>query len=202
MDTPKDKKANAKRQQIKWITIGIELIILYIFWILLSGRYQLKYLIIGAAAAALVTFFTHDFLYANYRPEKLIGLGPGQILKSAIRWIAYIPWLVIAIIKANIQVAAIILSPKMPIDPGLLKFKTRLRRKVSLVTLANSITLTPGTITVDLKNDTYIVHAIARGAAGDIESGLMQNKVGSIFSDNVEPTPGYAWVNTIEDLEK
>jgi multicomponent Na+:H+ antiporter subunit E len=197
---PKLKDVKLVRWQTKFTALVIEFILLFLFWVLLSGRYQVKYLLIGAGACALVTYFTHDLLYNP--GSRTAASGAKFTLSCGVRLIVYIPWLVWAIIKANIQVAAIIINPKLPIDPGFLRFKTHLTRKISLVTLANSITLTPGTITVDLQDDTYIVHAIVRGAASDLESGLMQNKAGAIFCDCEDTAPTCSWAHSTKELEK
>lgn len=201
MDISKIKEAKLARWQTKLTALGIEFVLLFAFWVLISGHYQLKYLLIGAGASAVVTYLTHDLVY-NPGLVKTISPGAGFTLSSALRLIAYTPWLVWAIIKANIQVAMIIMNPKLPIDPGFLQFKTQLTKKISQVTLANSITLTPGTITVDLKEDTYIIHAIIRGAASDLESALMQNKAGSIFGDCKDKAPTCLWVHSCKELEK
>ncbi len=178
--------------RIKWTVIGIEFISLYIFWILLSGRFQLKYLVIGIFASGIVTYFTSDLLY-KYQGKKAVIPPVGFIFFSMIRLVAYAVWLVWVIIKANIQIAAIILNPKMPIDPGVMEFKTRLRKRISLVTLGNSITLTPGTFTVDIRSSTYMIHLLLPKAVKDLESGLMQNKVGEVFVDNKDPSPACKW---------
>jgi multicomponent Na+:H+ antiporter subunit E len=201
-EQPKTKTDRPAAWRIKWTVIVIEFLVLFGFWILLSGRYQTKYLVIGLCAAGIVTYLTHDLLYQNSKFSGENALTLSIILACSLRLILYVPWLVWAIIKANIQVALIIISPHMPIDPGFLQFKTRLRKKISLVTLANSITLTPGTITVDLKGDTFIVHAIVRGAASDLESGVMQNKAGSIFLDYKDPLPNCSWRHSCEEIEK
>ena len=72
----------------------------------------------------------------------------GWPLLSFWRFLAYMPWLLYQIIKANIQVASIVLNHKMPIDPVFLQFNSQLKRKVAQVILATSITLTPGTVTM------------------------------------------------------
>jgi multicomponent Na+:H+ antiporter subunit E len=201
MDILKIKEAKLARWQTKLTAIGIEFVLLFAFWVLVSGHYQIKYLLIGVGACAVVTYVTHDLLY-NSRPAKAVSSKAGFTFFCVLRLIVYIPWLIWAIIKANIQVAMIIMNPRLPIDPGFLQFKTQLRKKISLVTLANSITLTPGTITVDLKDDTYLIHAIVRGAASDLESGLMQNKAGNIFCDREDPAPTCSWVCSGKELEK
>jgi multicomponent Na+:H+ antiporter subunit E len=184
----------------RWTGITIQFVLLFIFWLLLSGTLHLKEILIGIGAAAVVTWLTNDLLY-NPVKKRLIEPGTKYILASGLRLLAYIPWLVWAIIKANIQIAIIILKPSLPIDPIILQFSTNLSKNVSLVTLANSITLTPGTLTVDMKNKTYVIHCLVREAAGDLESGLMQNKVGAVFDDNKDTAPATTWTHSWEETE-
>ena len=117
-----------------------------------------------------------------------------------LRFLAYMPWLLYQIIKANIQVASIVLNPKMPIDPVFLQFNTQLKRKVAQVILATSITLTPGTVTMILENGRYTVHALVPGSAGDLVEANMQNKVGAIFMEKKEPPPDVRWAHSLEEL--
>lgn len=189
----KVKHTKQNKQRAKLVAIGTEYILLFAFWVLISGHHQLEYLLIGIGASALVTFLTNDILF-DPKGNRESSLSVKYVLSCIWRFINYIPWLVWAIIKANVQVALIILNPRMPIAPGFITFKTKLTKKTSLVTLANSITLTPGTITVDLKGDTYIVHAIVPEAASDLESGIMQNKAGTIFHDCTDPVPIPSWI--------
>lgn len=194
------------KQKVRLGTTGIiaraiQFIFLFAFWVMLSGRYELKYLIIGAAAAALVTYLTGDLIYKP-RHKKTPMPGAGFVLRSIWQLLLYIPWLIWAIIKANIQVAMIIIKPKMPIDPVMLRFKTGLKNKVALVTLANSITLTPGTITVLMENDTYTVHCLRGDAASDLETAVMQNKVGKVFKAEPETAPVCTWEYSIEETRQ
>lgn len=203
MDFPEEKSVPRLRWNIRWTrvtVITIQFVLLFVFWLLLSGTLHLKEVFIGIGAAAVVTYLTSDLLY---RPAKKVFSEPGPkyILTSGIRLLAYIPWLVWAIIKANIQIAIIILKPSLPIDPVILRFSTNLDKKVSLVTLANSITLTPGTLTVDIKNKTYVIHCLVPEAAGDLETAVMQNKVGSIFADNKDTAPETTWTHSWEETE-
>ena len=177
---------------MKWTVIAIEFVSLFLFWILLSGRFQLKYLVIGLIASGIVTYFTSDLLY-KHQGEKTSNLSLRYMLVTAMRLFIYSFWLFWAVFKANIQIAAIILNPKMPVDPGVLQFKTRLRNRIALVTLGNSITLTPGTFTIAIKSGTYIVHYLLPKAADDLKSDLMQNKVGDVFSDNMGYTSSHKW---------
>jgi len=84
---------------------------------------------------------------------------------------------------ANIHVAALALNPKMPIDPKIITFKTKLESDVSWVTLANSITLTPGTVTVDIKDGVFYVHALSKKVADDLNTGEMEDRVAHIYME-------------------
>ena len=102
---------------------------------------------------------------------------------ETIRFIKYIPWLLYQILLSNIHVAYLVLSPKLPIDPKMIRFKTKLKKEMSLAVFANSITLTPGTITADIKNGEFYVHALSKKVADDLLTGEMENKVAEIFED-------------------
>ena len=118
------------------------------------------------------------------------------------RFLAYIPWLLSRIIKANIQVAYLVLHPRMPIDPVLLQYRTRLRRSITQVIMANSITLTPGTVTVCLQDGRYLIHVLVPSSAQEILKAQMQNKVGAIFMEKDEKPPKALWAYSLTELEQ
>ncbi len=149
--------------------------ILFAFWILLSGRFDAFHLTLGTICCGLVAHISHDLLFANVR------IGDMRVVVK--RFIAYIPWLIYQIILANIHVAYLALNPKMPIDPQIIRFKTKLESDISWVTLANSITLTPGTITVDIREGEYYVHALSKKVADDLNTGEMEDRVAHIFME-------------------
>lgn len=174
---------------------------LYATWLLLSGRFEVKYLIIGALSAGLVTFLTADLLRFDEDLTKKKKAKVGYWLISGCRFLLYVIWLIFSIIQANLQVAYLVLHPKMPIQPGLLRFKTRLRSGVGHIVLANSITLTPGTITVDFKEGTYLIHALVPEAAKSLLEARMQNKLEAIFGEKEEPAPEIRWLHVDEGLD-
>lgn len=173
-----------------------------VFWLVMSGRFQAKYIILGVISAALVTWVTNDGFYSVLRLGEFRKISVGHILGQLWRFLVYIPWLVYQIIMANFQVAYYVLHPKLPVDPGLLIFRTRMKKGMSQVTLANSITLTPGTITASMENGEYTVHTLKRSLAGLLEEGEMQRKVNHIFMDEEEPKPDIRcrWVGNLEDM--
>ncbi|MDI6790442.1 MAG: Na+/H+ antiporter subunit E [Thermodesulfobacteriota bacterium] len=146
------------------------------FWMPLSGFFDVFHLSIGVGCCALVAYISHDLLFVNVRV--------GDMRTIVKRFFTYIPWLIYQIILSNIHVVKIVLSPKMPIDPKIIKFKTKLDSDISLVTFANSITLTPGTITIDIKDGEYYVHAIDEDVAYDLlYGGEMEDRVAHVFME-------------------
>ncbi len=118
------------------------------------------------------------------------------------RFLLYIPWLVLQIIMANVQVAYLVLHPKMPIEPVLLLFRTRMRKGIAQVTLGNSITLTPGTITISLEDGRYIIHNLKPPLASSLVEGKMQNKIAKVYLEEEEPKPEVRWIYSLEELEQ
>jgi len=174
--------------------LALQFGVLFVFWLILSGKLELKYLIFGVASAALVTFVTQDLLEPEARQRKKTPSRVISPLKTAWGLFSYFVWLICQIVQSNLQVAYIVLHPKLPIEPGLLRFRTRLQSRVGHILLANSITLTPGTITVDLTEGTYLVHALVPQAAGSLLEAKMQNKLEMIFGEPEEPQPEIRWV--------
>lgn len=150
-------------------------LILFAFWALLSGKFDLFHLTLGAICSTIAGYLFHDLLFVNVRV--------GDVRTVAWRFIKYIPWLLHQILLANIHVASLVLSPKMPINPRVLTFKTKLETDISNVTLANSITLTPGTITMDIRDGVFYVHALSQKVADDLNAGEMEDRVAHIFME-------------------
>jgi len=161
----------------KWFGVAVTFVLMFLFWILLSGMFDAFHLISGVICSAIVALISHDLLVKG-RDEKMV-------LKS-LRLFRYIPWELWQIVLANIDVAYRVLHPKMPIDPMIIEFETSLRGDFALVTLANSITLTPGTITitVEAEKGKFWVHALAREPADALLADqTMQKKVADVFME-------------------
>jgi len=168
-DIPSQKKFGA--------SFFVTFIILFVIWLLLSGKFDLFHICLGIISCALVSFFSSDLLFPSL---KLKGLPIIWL-----RFIKYIPWLLYQIFLANIHVLYLTFHPRMMelIDPRIIKFKSKLKSDMSLVTFANSITLTPGTITVYVSIDgNFKVHAIDK-ASGDPLPGEMEEQIGKVFGE-------------------
>ncbi len=163
------------------MTVLYTFLILSGFWILLSGNFDAFHLILGALSCGLVSFLSHDLLFQK-RDEK------GR-LATAWRFVLYLPWLFWQIFLANLHVASLALHPRASdhLDPRIIRFKSKLKKDIARVTLANSITLTPGTITVHVLEDgEFVVHAITPKAAGDLSGefqGEMEKRIAWIFKE-------------------
>ena len=160
----------------KFMRYFILFFILYLHWILWSGKFDAFHLSLGAISCAIVTFMSHDLFLERKK------LSP-RIIVEFIRFIKYIPWLSYQIVLSNIHVASLVLNPGMPIDPKIIRYKTKLKSDIALATFANSITLTPGTITAEISDGEYIVHALSKKVADDLMTGEMEDKVAHIFGE-------------------
>jgi multicomponent Na+:H+ antiporter subunit E len=137
---------------------------LFAFWLLLSGIYTPFLVLSGLVASVSVALLARRMELVDRESH------PVQL---ALAGLAYWPWLFKEIAKAGWQVTRIILDPRLPISPTLVRFRPSQKSTVALATHANSITLTPGTITVEARADEFLVHALTReGAAGVVDSEM------------------------------
>ncbi len=149
-------------------------LIMFGFWILLSGKFDLFHLTLGVISSALVSFLSADLFM--YDPKSKNRLATG------LRFLFYIPWLLYQILLSTLHVTFLALHPKMKdqIDPTIVTFKTTLKTDIAKVALANSITLTPGTITIRIEDQIFYVHAISRKAAAGLP-GEMEERLAKVF---------------------
>ena len=137
---------------------------LFAFWLLLSGIYTPFLVLAGLGASIAVAALAQRMEVADRE---------GHPIHLALGALGYWPWLTKEILKSGWQVTRIILDPRLPISPTFVRFKPSQKTTVALATHANSITLTPGTITVEAWHDEFLVHALTReGAAGVVDSEM------------------------------
>lgn len=133
-------------------------ILFFLVWIIFNGAVTVEIVLFGLVISAAMYAFICKFMNYSIHKDMLYG-------KRGFRIIQYICVLVWEIVKANFAVIKLITSSKYDLEPALIRFKTGLKTKQARVILANSITLTPGTITVTLKEDEYIVHCLDKELA-------------------------------------
>ncbi len=127
-------------------------ILALIFWMLITFRITLSNIIVGSVAAILCSVIFAPYYFHGVHKF----LQPHRYYWFCI----YLFFFIIACVKANFDVAYRVLHPAMPIRPGIVKVKTTLKSEFAKTLLANSITMTPGTITVDIINDDFYIHWI------------------------------------------
>ncbi|MEE4245636.1 MAG: Na+/H+ antiporter subunit E [Kangiellaceae bacterium] len=149
-------------------------IALFIFWLVLSASLNPAHLIVGVLAAVLVVWISPK----SDRNKRL----------SLLSVIAYGTWLFIKVMKSGIHVCKLILHPKLPIKPQMFEHKTELQSNEELTVLGNSITLTPGTITIEVEPGKLVVHALDEESKGDIESGVLERKAKGMFKTTKKET--------------
>ena len=126
----------------------IYFILAFITWMLLTWTNNIQVIAAGLIASALIAFLFHEILPKEHH----VFISPVRIF-----WfLVYVPVFFYYVLKANLDVVYRALHPKMPIKPGIVKIKTNLKTESGITALANSITLTPGTLTVDLTDDGYL----------------------------------------------
>jgi multicomponent Na+:H+ antiporter subunit E len=153
--------------------------LLLVFWILLSGKFDVVHIGAGAVAAIFVAFATQPLramhpVIGHSIDRPLRGIHWGQAL-------LFLPFMAAEIVVSSVQIAAMVLHPRMPIEPRVLRFHTALPHPLARLTLANSITLTPGTVTLDVEGDDYVVHALTTASARGVEAGKIRAWVGRIY---------------------
>ena len=145
-------------------------IIYFLLWIVFNERLTLEVALLGLVVSALVYWFTVKFM--DYSPKK-----EWRAIRKAGRALKYAANLLFEIIKANFGVMRFIISPKYEVEPQLVYIKTKLKKDVSRTILANSITLTPGTITVSAEDDLMCVHCLDKTLSEGLEDSDFEKKL-------------------------
>lgn len=170
------------------------------FWLLLSGRFGLQYFTFLVLSVGLVLWMNPERPFRQSDPSR--GAGAVGRIRATVALFRYLVWLVWNVLKANVEVAILILHPRLPIRPRLLRFRTTLKDDVARVLVANSITLTPGTVTIDLVDGEYLVHAIHPRSVSAIKGAALQNMVAQVFGEAPDPPPDIRWGASLENLDR
>lgn len=151
------------------ISLGI---ILAGLWLLLSGYFHEPVLLaMGAVSVLFVVAISHRMDVVDHE---------GHPIHLGFRALLYWPWLLKEIIKSSIDVSKVILRHRMPIHPSVFTVRGMQRTELGLVVFANSITLTPGTVTIALDGDQLTVHALTTDAASGWEESEMNKRVAAL----------------------
>jgi multicomponent Na+:H+ antiporter subunit E len=135
--------------------------LLLVFWVLLNGSLAVDVLVVGIIAALIIAFLFRANLavITEFRGTPRAFAATGR----------YVIYFLKELVKSNLRLASIVLSPALPLNPGIVKTRTRLKSRMGRLMLANSITLTPGTLSVELDGEWLYVHWVTVESA-DIDA--------------------------------
>lgn len=146
-------------------------LVLFLLWIFVAG-FEASELMLGGIVAVILSYILSGYIN--------VTVSISSVSKIFIFVLTYIPVLIVELIKANLDVAKRVLDPKLPLNPGFVKIPTNIKNDLGKLTLANSITLTPGTLSIDADEDNIYIHWI--DVAGD-STDEYQKKVSSAFEN-------------------
>ncbi len=186
------------RPVFRWLAYSLLLVAL---WVALSGKLNGLFLTAGIISAGVVLFVTE----AIFHPSDPLGFErpPSRfswLAATTSRLVIYFPLLLWEIALANVHVARLVLHPRMPISPSLVEFESPLRTEASNAVLANSITLTPGTVTVDMSAHRFIVHCLSETSRQGIQDGTLLKRVARVYGEAVE-VPEVRDITSVDEVE-
>lgn len=152
---------------------------MFIIWVLMAG-FNVQEVIVGAAVSIILSVILSNYVQLSFKLN--------VVIKLLMFIFMYIPILIIELIKANLDVAKRVLNPNLPINPGIVKVPTKVKSDLGKLTLANSITLTPGTISIDADEENVYIHWIdVKGETAEEHqkhiSSSFEGVLGRIFND-------------------
>ena len=149
----------------------LKAMVLFAFWILLSASFEWIHLGLGLIFSFAVAWINSG--HSSFVPK----------FRLWSRILLYLPWLFYKIVQSSLHLSKLILHPALPIDPQLISVESELHHHAAVVLLGNSITLTPGTITVEVDRNNLMVHALDKVLCEDVESRQIESKIADIFKD-------------------
>ena len=144
--------------------------LLFAFWLILNGRWTGEIALTGCVVCGLIYLFLWKFMGYSPRVE-------WQLLRRLPRAVGYGLFLIREVALSVWQTIRFIWSPKVTVQPEIVSFHTKLKTDTAKVLLANSITLTPGTITVDFRDDVMLVHCLDESLDAGLEGSQMEEKL-------------------------
>ncbi len=146
---------------------------LFVMWVMLSGKFDFFHLGLGVSLSFLVAWLNsgHSPFVPRFRLWGKIFL--------------YLPWLFTRIIASSLHLTKLILDPRLPIHPRLIRYESKLREPPAVVLLGNSITLTPGTITAEVNGQVLLVHAVDELSGEDVTSRRLEAKIADVFGEEI-----------------
>ncbi len=162
------------RGRAYWSRAAFLAVLLMIAWLLWSGLYKPLLLALGVFSSVLVVYLAHRMrLFDTHAFD----------IRYLVRLLPYWGWLSKEILKSSLEVTRVVLSPKPPISPTVAEFDSSCSEPMDQAVLGNSITLTPGTLTLQIVDGHFVVHALTEQGARDIVGGEMDRRVNALRKD-------------------
>lgn len=181
-DSPGTTIKKFEKREHPWRGVAMQGFALMCLWLVLSGHFDFFHITTGAICVGIV-------LLLNARISS-VQFFQGDVSEwEHLRFehlLRFLPWLAWEIVEGSIQVASAVLHPKMPIEPALIRFRVKLPIVGARVLLGNVITLTPGTVTLSITEDEFLIHALRRKSASTIIDGTMPKWIAQLFYDEDE----------------
>lgn len=169
--------------KLSFFSLTLSFISLMAFWVAMSGYLDAIHLAMGVVSVLGVMMLNHKLKQNVFFDDDLGDLNAFRFG----RFIYYFFWLIYQILVAGFHVLIVITRPSMPIKPTMVSFKVDLPSSHAKVILGNSITLTPGTLTVDIEDDLFTVHALDSNSYAGIVDDSMPRQVLSLFTSEDRP---------------
>lgn len=184
-------------KQLSFFNLALSFIALMIFWLVMSGHFDLIHISQGAVSAVIVIAVNHRLKRHRFFNDEMDDLRQLRFLRT----FYYVFWLLVQIIQSGFQVAFVILRPQMPVNTHILKFTVDLPSAHAKMILGNSITLTPGTLTIDIKGDEFTVHALTTDAFASLVNDAMPRQVLKLFfKEDRQVIGNIQLINSSDDL--
>ncbi|MBN1288565.1 MAG: Na+/H+ antiporter subunit E [Actinobacteria bacterium] len=148
---------------------------LFVLWLVFTMKTNREHLLMGAVVSVLIGFFTS--LMFNRKMDANFSL------KLLVKFPLFFVLLAWEIIKANLDVLRRVFAPSMPVSPRIIAFDSLLETDLARVVLGNSITLTPGTVTIDIEGSRFYIHCLAEAHQEDLLQGRLERMVAWLFSE-------------------
>lgn len=153
--------------------------VVFAFWLVISASLAPADLLLGVALSLLLGWWSVRFLWA--------GEAPRVSLREAALMLRGSPGFGLEVFLAALHVARLVLDPRLPISPRLVVCRTALRRDISRIAFAQAVTLTPGTLTVDMRDGDFLLHCLDEAAAQRVLDGSLERQVAGIFEPELLP---------------
>ena len=163
--------------KISFSSLALSFISLMIFWVIMSGYLDVLHIGFGVVSVTGVLLFNYRLQNHRFSGEDVDVLRSLRFSRS----VYYFLWLILQVIVAGFHMARLIVSPSMPIKPAVVRFKADLPSDQAKMILGNSITLTPGTLTVDIEGDQFLIHALDTTSYESLQNDKMPREVLKLF---------------------